>query len=77
MKSKLLQIRIQEQAKKMAEIKGEVKANEWGSQIRSYVFQPYTMVKDLRTGCEAGNIQGVMDGDLDEFIYSYLRSQIA
>ena len=77
LKSKLLQIRIQEQAKKMAEIKGEVKANEWGSQIRSYVFQPYTMVKDLRTGCEAGNIQGVMDGDLDEFIYSYLRSQIA
>ena len=77
LKSKLLQIRIQEQAKKMAEIKGEVKANEWGSQIRSYVFQPYTMVKDLRTGCEAGNIQGVMDGDLDEFIYSYLRSQIS
>ena len=77
LKSKLLQIRIQEQAKKMAEIKGEVKANEWGSQIRSYVFQPYTMVKDLRTGYEVGNIQGVMDGDLDEFIYSYLRSQIA
>ncbi len=77
LKSKLLQIRIQEQAKKMAEIKGEVKANEWGSQIRSYVFQPYTMVKDLRTGHEAGNIQGVMDGDLDEFIYSYLRQQIA
>jgi peptide chain release factor 2 len=77
LKSKLLQIRIQEQAKKMAEIKGEVKANEWGSQIRSYVFQPYTMVKDLRTGYEAGNIQGVMDGGLDEFIYSYLRQQIA
>ena len=77
LKSKLLQIRIQEQAKKMAEIKGEVKANEWGSQIRSYVFQPYTMVKDLRTGHEAGNIQGVMDGDLDDFIYSYLRSQIS
>ena len=76
LKSKLLQIRIQEQAKKMAEIKGEVKANEWGSQIRSYVFQPYTMVKDLRTGYEVGNIQAVMDGDLDEFIYSYLRSQI-
>ena len=77
LKSKLLQIRIQEQAKKMAEIKGEVKANEWGSQIRSYVFQPYTMVKDLRTGHEVGNIQGVMDGDLDDFIYSYLRSQIS
>lgn len=77
LKSKILQIRIQEQAQKMAEIKGEVKANEWGSQIRSYVFQPYTMVKDLRTGYEVGNIQGVMDGDLDEFIYSYLRSQIS
>lgn len=77
LKSKILQIRIQEQAKKMAEIKGEVKANEWGSQIRSYVFQPYTMVKDLRTGYEVGNIQGVMDGDLDEFIYNYLRAQIA
>lgn len=76
LKSKLLQIRIQEQAKKMAEIKGEVKANEWGSQIRSYVFQPYTMVKDLRTGYEVGNIQAVMDGDLDEFIYNYLRAQI-
>ncbi len=77
LKSKLLQIRIQEQAKKMAEIKGEVKANEWGSQIRSYVFQPYTMVKDLRTGHEVGNIQAVMDGELDDFIYSYLRSQIS
>jgi peptide chain release factor 2 len=58
-------------------IKGEVKANEWGSQIRSYVFHPYSMVKDLRTGYEVGNIQGVMDGDLDGFIDSYLRSQIA
>lgn len=77
LKSKLLQIRIQEQARKMAEIKGEVKANEWGSQIRSYVFQPYTMVKDLRTGHEVGNIQAVMDGELDDFIYSYLRSQIS
>ncbi len=76
LKSKLLQLKIQEQAKKMAEIKGEVKANEWGSQIRSYVFCPYTMVKDLRTSYEVGNIQSVMDGDLDGFIYSYLRSQI-
>ncbi len=76
LKSKLLQLKIEEQAKKMADIKGEVKANEWGSQIRSYVFCPYTMVKDLRTGYEVGNIQAVMDGDLDGFIYSYLRSQI-
>ncbi len=76
LKSKLLQLKIEEQAKKMADIKGEVKANEWGSQIRSYVFCPYTMVKDLRTSYEVGNIQAVMDGDLDGFIYSYLRSQI-
>ncbi len=76
LKSKLLQLKIKENEKKMAEIKGEVKANEWGSQIRSYVFCPYTMVKDLRTGCEAGNVNAVMDGDLDEFVYSYLRTQI-
>lgn len=76
LKSKLLQRKIEENAKKMADIKGEQKAIEWGSQIRSYVFCPYTMVKDLRTGFEVGNIQAVMDGDLDGFIYSYLRSQI-
>ena len=76
LKSKLLRLKIQEQEQRMRDIKGEVKANEWGSQIRSYVFAPYTMVKDLRTGYEVGNIQGVMDGDLDGFIDSYLRSQI-
>jgi peptide chain release factor 2 len=77
LKSKLLRLKIQEQEQRMRDIKGEVKANEWGSQIRSYVFAPYTMVKDLRTGFEVGNIQAVMDGDLDGFIDSYLRSQIA
>ena len=56
----------------MADIKGEMKKIEWGSQIRSYVFQPYTMVKDHRTGEETGNIQAVMDGDLDAFIHSFL-----
>ena len=76
LKSKLLQLKIRENEQRMKEIKGEVKANEWGSQIRSYVFCPYTMVKDLRTGYEVGNIQAVMDGDLDGFIDSYLRSQI-
>lgn len=76
LKSKLLQIKIRENEQRMKDIKGEVKANEWGSQIRSYVFCPYTMVKDLRTGYEVGNIQAVMDGDLDGFIDSYLRSQI-
>ncbi len=77
LKSKLLQIKIRENEQRMKDIKGEVKANEWGSQIRSYVFCPYTMVKDLRTGYEVGNIQAVMDGELDGFIDSYLRSQIA
>ena len=77
LKSKLLQLKIREQEQRLHDIKGEVKANEWGSQIRSYVFAPYTMVKDLRTGYEVGNIQGVMDGDIDGFIDSYLRSQIS
>ena len=76
LKSKLLQLRIKENEARAAAVRGEVKANEWGSQIRSYVFHPYSMVKDLRTGYEVGNIQGVMDGDLDGFIDSYLRSQI-
>lgn len=77
LKSKLLQLKIREQEERMKNIKGEVKANEWGSQIRSYVFAPYTMVKDLRTGYEVGNIQSVMDGDLDGFVDSYLRSRIS
>ena len=76
LKSKLLQLRIKENEARAAAVRGEVKANEWGSQIRSYVFHPYSMVKDLRTGYEVGNTQSVMDGDLDGFIDSYLRSQI-
>ena len=56
----------------MARIKGEMKKIEWGSQIRSYVFQPYTMVKDHRTGVEVGNIDAVMDGDISVFIDTYL-----
>lgn len=75
-KSKLLQRKIEENQKKMLDIKGEQKAIEWGSQIRSYVFCPYTLVKDVRTAYEVGNIQAVMDGDLDGFIYSYLRKTI-
>ena len=76
LKSKLLQLRIRENEERAAAVRGEVKANEWGSQIRSYVFHPYTMVKDLRTSYEVGNIQAVMDGEIDGFIDSYLRSQI-
>lgn len=70
--SKLVEKREREQMEQAQEIKGELKKIEWGSQIRSYVFQPYTMVKDHRTGCETGNISAVMDGALDEFITSYL-----
>ncbi|MPN38639.1 Peptide chain release factor 2 [bioreactor metagenome] len=67
---------IEEQEAKVSALKGEQKAIEWGSQIRSYVFCPYTLVKDHRTNCEEGNVQAVMDGKLDEFIFSYLKSQI-
>ena len=76
LKSKLLQLKIRENEERAAAVRGEVKANEWGSQIRSYVFAPYTMVKDLRTGHEVGNVQAVMDGEIDGFIDSYLRSMI-
>lgn len=76
LKSRIYQKMIEEQEEKMAAIKGEQKRIEWGSQIRSYVFQPYRMVKDLRTGYEVGNVQAVMDGDLDGFIFAYLKSQI-
>lgn len=69
---KLLEVKDRERMEHMAEIKGEMKKIEWGSQIRSYIFQPYTMVKDHRTGTETGNIQAVMDGDLDSFINSFL-----
>jgi peptide chain release factor 2 len=72
LRGKLLELQEREREAQMAEIKGEMKKIEWGSQIRSYVFQPYTLVKDHRTGVENGNIQAVMDGDLDSFIHAYL-----
>ena len=74
LKSKLLEIKEREKLDKIEDIKG-IKANiEWGSQIRSYVFMPYTLAKDARTGYEDGNIQAVMDGDIDGFINAYLKS---
>lgn len=73
LKSRLYMLKLEENEEKAAGIRGEVKDIAWGSQIRSYVFQPYTMVKDLRTGYETGNVQGVMDGDLDPFINAYLK----
>ncbi len=72
LKGKLLELQERERMEQMANIKGEMKKIEWGSQIRSYVFQPYTLVKDHRTGVENGNIQAVMDGDLESFINAYL-----
>lgn len=76
LKSRLYSKMIEEQEAKLAEIKGEQKLIEWGSQIRSYVFHPYSMVKDHRTNYETSNVQGVMDGKLDEFIFAYLKQQI-
>ncbi|MGR3741518.1 peptide chain release factor 2 [Companilactobacillus sp. DQM5] len=76
LKAKLYQKELEEKAKKNAEIKGEQMEIGWGSQIRSYVFHPYTMVKDHRTNYETGNGQAVLDGNLDEFINSYLQWQL-
>jgi peptide chain release factor 2 len=72
LKSKLLEIKIEEQMQKLAEIRGDIKEIGWGSQIRSYVFMPYTMVKDNRTGEETGNVNAVMDGNIDSFMNAYL-----
>lgn len=73
--SKLLELRQREHEKKLAELKGENFDINFGSQIRSYVFHPYKMVKDHRTGYEVGNVDAVMDGDLDGFIEEYLKSK--
>lgn len=75
LKSRLYQIELEKKREKLAEIEGTKKKIEWGSQIRSYVMQPYKMVKDLRTGYETANVNGVMDGDIDEFIKSFLMSR--
>ena len=73
LKSKLLDLKEKEQKEKIQDIKGEQKDIAWGSQIRSYVFCPYTLVKDNRTNYEVGNVQSVMDGEIDGFIESYLK----
>lgn len=72
LKAKLFELRQQEQMEKLQGIRGDVKEIGWGSQIRSYVFHPYNMVKDHRTNAEVGNVHGVMDGNLDTFINAYL-----
>ena len=74
LRAKLVEIKEREHLEKIEDIKGVQREIAWGSQIRSYVFMPYTLVKDHRTGFENGNIQAVMDGDLDGFINAYLKS---
>ena len=76
LRSKLYEKKMEEQRKQLAEIRGEQTDIAWGNQIRSYVFHPYSMVKDHRTQVETGNVQAVMDGELDPFIDAYLRMQI-
>lgn len=73
LKAKLFQKQEEEREQELAAIRGEQKEIGWGSQIRSYVFHPYSMVKDHRTNYETGNVQAVVDGDLDGFIDAYLK----
>lgn len=73
LKGKLAELKERKQQEEAQNIQGDLKKIEWGSQIRSYVFCPYTMVKDHRTGYETGNIQAVMDGEIEDFIYEYLK----
>jgi peptide chain release factor 2 len=73
LKSRLMEIKERENLEKIEDIKGVQMKIEWGSQIRSYVFMPYTLAKDHRTGFENGNISAVMDGDIDGFINAYLK----
>lgn len=76
LKSKLYQRMIEEKASHIQELKGEQKAIEWGSQIRSYVLHPYSLVKDNRSGYESNNPKDILDGNLDGFIYAYLKSVV-
>lgn len=74
LKSKLYEIKEREHLDKIEDIRGDQKEIAWGAQIRSYVFMPYTLVKDHRTGFEVGNVNAVMDGELDGFINAYLKA---
>ena len=73
LKARLLELERRESEAKMAQLRGEQRSIEWGNQIRSYVFQPYMLVKDHRTDEETGNVVAVMDGEIDSFIQAYLR----
>lgn len=76
LKSRLYQIELEKKRAKLADVESTKKKIEWGSQIRSYVMQPYKMVKDLRTGCETANVNGVLDGDIDDFIKAFLMNRL-
>ncbi len=73
LRSRLFEKALQERQQELLAIQGEKKEISWGSQIRSYVLHPYTIAKDHRTGFEMGNVQAVLDGDIDSFIMSFLR----
>lgn len=73
LKAKLYMLKLQEQADKLSDIRGEVTEIGWGNQIRSYVMQPYKLVKDHRTNTEISNVDSVMDGNIDPFINAYLK----
>jgi len=73
LRARLFEKQEEERLARLAEMRGEMRAIEWGSQIRSYVFQPYQMVKDLRTDAETSNVQAVMDGDIDLFVEAFLK----
>ena len=75
LKSRLYELALQERQEELASVVGDKKEAAWGSQIRSYVLHPYTLVKDHRTNYEKGNIQAVLDGDIHEFIMQYLRQK--
>ncbi len=77
LKAKLYQLEMEKKAQEAASLRGEQMEIGWGSQIRSYVFHPYSMVKDHRTNYETGNVQAVMDGDLDGFIDAYLKQRLS
>jgi peptide chain release factor 2 len=75
LRARLVQRAVEERDQKLSDLRGERQANEWGSQIRSYVLQPYQLVKDHRTNVETGNAQGVLDGDIDTFVWPYLQAR--
>jgi peptide chain release factor 2 len=76
LKAKLFELHQEEQQKELDKLRGVQREIAWGSQIRSYVFHPYSLVKDHRTNVEVGNVQAVMDGEIDEFINAYLKLNI-